>query len=207
MNFIEGMDLKGRAVEISECSRNGLPLFIKERGGITGAEVGVYKGEFSERFCKVGLKHIAIDPWMAFPGQGRTQQVQERQDFLYEHTKRVLTPYPHCTIIRATSMDAAKEFADESLDYVYIDGDHSFRYVAEDIVEWSKKVKKGGIVSGHDYWNTRPGASNVVCHVKSVIDAYTDAFGIENWYIFGKMYPLEKQTKDDQQFSWLWIKE
>ena len=48
-------------------------------------------------------------------------------------------------------MDAVKDFKDESLDFVYIDANHGYESTKEDIREWSKKVKKGGIVSGHDY--------------------------------------------------------
>lgn len=48
-------------------------------------------------------------------------------------------------------MDVVKQFKDESLDFVYIDGNHSFQHVVNDLCEWEKKVKVGGIVAGHDY--------------------------------------------------------
>ncbi len=206
MTFKEGLTHEGSPYEIPDCSRDNLPQFLVESGYKIGAEVGVYKAEYSEKFAKVGLKHYAIDPWMAFPGQGRTQQVQDRQDFLYAHSQRVLSPYPNCTIIRKTSMDALADFKDGSLDYVYLDGDHSFRYAAEDIIEWSKKVRKGGIVAGHDYWNTPHVMSNVMCQVKAVLDAYVKVFSIGNFYIYGKMHPLEDQKKDNKFHSWLFIK-
>jgi SAM-dependent methyltransferase len=206
MTFKEGLTHYGLPYEIPDCSRNGLPQFLVDSGYKVGAEVGVYKAEYSERFAKVGLKHYAIDPWMAFPGQGRTQKVQERQEFLYGHAQRVLAPYPNCTMIRKTSMDALADFADNSLDYVYLDGDHSFRFAAEDIVEWSKKVRPGGIVAGHDYWNTGPDKWNVVCQVKAVLDAYIKVFEIKSFYIYGKMHPLDEQKKDDKFHSWLYIK-
>lgn len=205
--LMEGIKNQGKPFKIPNCSRDELPQFFVDMGFKVGAEIGVYKGEFSEKFCKVGLNHFAIDPWIAFPGQGRTQQVQERQDFLYGHTKRVLDPYPNCTVIRKTSMDAVKDFINGSLDYVYIDGNHELKYIVEDIVEWSKKIKKGGIVSGHDYWNTNPLANNVICHGEAAVNAYTQAYGIKNFYIFGKMYPLEEQKKDNKWFSWMFIKQ
>ena len=52
-------------------------------------------------------------------------------------------------------MDAVVDVADESLDFVFIDADHKYVSVCEDIREWSKKVRIGGIVSGHDYYKTR----------------------------------------------------
>jgi predicted O-methyltransferase YrrM len=46
---------------------------------------------------------------------------------------------------------AADDFLDNSLDFVYIDAGHRFDDVVQDIIKWTKKVRKGGIISGHDY--------------------------------------------------------
>jgi len=48
------------------------------------------------------------------------------------------------------SVEAAKDFSDESIDAVFIDGDHSFEAVKQDIMAWLPKVKPGGILCGHD---------------------------------------------------------
>jgi hypothetical protein len=184
-------------------TRDDLPQFFVDKGYKVGAEIGVYKGEFTEKFCKAGLKMYAIDPWMAFDSQGRTQRVQERQNFLYEHTKRFLAPYPNCVVLRATSEDALYLVKDGSLDFVYIDGDHTFKHVAHDIEEWSKKVRKGGIVAGHDYYCTSVGANNVIMQVKHVVDAYCKTFGIENLVVFGK----DDSTKDNSYPSWYFLKD
>jgi len=170
---------KGAPFLIPDCSREELPEFFKQMGYTVGAEIGVYKGEFTEHFCKAGLKMFAIDPWHSYGGSGRSQKLQERQNFLYGHASRLLGKYNDCTIIRKTSMDAVDSFKDNSLDFVYIDGNHSFSHAAEDIQRWAYKVRKGGIVAGHDYYCTDPASSNVVCHVGAVIDAYVRAFGIK----------------------------
>lgn len=204
MKLIDGLKLKGKPVGIPECSRNDLPEFFVEMGYKVGAEVGVYKGAFTEKFCEVGLKMYAIDPWISYKGAGRTQQDQVRQDFLYGHTQRTLALFKDCTIIRAPSMDALKQFKDGSLDFVYLDGDHSFRYIAEDLVEWSKKVRSGGAVSGHDYFCTAPQATNLVCHVKPVLDAYIQVMGIESLYVFGEIAGAKE--KDNRYPSWMFLK-
>lgn len=49
------------------------------------------------------------------------------------------------------SKKAVELFKDNSLDYVFIDGDHSYEEVCHDIDAWRMKVKKGGILAGHDY--------------------------------------------------------
>ena len=194
---------KGIPFEIPDCSRDELPEFFKQMGYEIGAEIGSYKGTFTEKFCKEGFKMYAIDPWMAYQGAGRTQLKQERHDFLCEHAKRILAPYD-CTIIRKTSMDALNDFKDGSLDFIYIDGNHNFRHAASDIYEWSKKVKIGGIVSGHDYFDTAFFARNIVCNVKIVLDAYIKAFNITNWYIYK---PKKTTNPNDKYYSWMFIKE
>lgn len=201
MKLINGIKQAGAPYRILDSSRLDLPELFLEMGYKTGAEIGVYKAEFTEIFCKAGLFMYAIDPWKAFYGQGRTQQVQKRQDFLYGHAQRVLAPYKNKKFIRKTSMDALADFKDESLDFVYIDGDHTFKAVVDDVCEWTKKVRVGGIVSGHDYWSTNPKAQNVICQVQPAIDGYVRAFGIDNWFVFGK-----DGRKDDKAFSWMWIK-
>jgi hypothetical protein len=208
MKLIDAINnLEGESpIRIPNTFRCDFPDFLVEMGYKVGAEIGVYKAQFTDLFCKAGLKMYAIDPWKAYAGAGRTQKAQDRQDFLYSHACRVLAPYSNCTIIRKSSMDALSDFKDGSLDFVYIDADHTFRYVAEDIVEWEKKVRKGGIVSGHDYFTTIPEARNVICHVEVIVDAYVRAFNIEKFYIFGKAIPGEEKTKDDKYPSWMWIK-
>jgi hypothetical protein len=79
---------------------------------------------------------------------------------------------------------------DGSLDFVYIDGLHDFEAVILDIVYWSRKVRSGGIVSGHDYcWAFKSG-------VIAAVDAYTRGLGITSWYL----------TNKDREPSWLWVK-
>ena len=54
-------------------------------------------------------------------------------------------------MIRKESDFASTLFADESLDFVYIDADHREEFVRKDIELWFPKLKKGGVISGHDY--------------------------------------------------------
>ena len=203
MKIIDGIKLKGRPAEIPGCSRGDLPQFFVDMEYKIGAEIGVYKGAFVEKFCKAGLKMYAIDSWQGYSGGGKNQAIQARQDFLYGHAKRTLAPYTNCTIIRTTSMDAVRQFKHGSLDFVYIDGDHSFRYIAEDLVEWAKRVRSGGAVSGHDYFYYGP-ESDLVCQVGPVVDAYIKTFEIPNFYIFGKTE--NPKDKDDKYPSWMFIK-
>ena len=197
MKLIEGIKLKGMCVKIPDCSRDELPEFFKQMGYTVGAEIGVYKGEFTEKFCKVGLKIYGVDPWHSYAETSRAVKSQERQEFLYHHTQRVLAPYNDCTIIRKTSMDAVHQFKDRSLDFVYIDGDHNFKNVAEDIYDWSWKVRKGGIVAGHDYCANIGGIEQNINQVRPAIEAYMKALKIKKWYVIGDK---------DHASSWMFIR-
>src|SRR3990167_9603367 len=76
---------------------------------------------------------------------------EDDMEAYFEEAKKTLAPFPKCTILRETSMGALKYFADDSLDFVFVDGNHEYEEVYKDITEWTKKVKKGGIMVGHDY--------------------------------------------------------
>ena len=54
-------------------------------------------------------------------------------------------------MIRCLSKNAVKLFKDESLDFVYIDANHAYDFVKEDLEMWWPKIKKGGYICGHDY--------------------------------------------------------
>ena len=209
MNKIkEGLKLKGSPAEIPDVSRLDLPEFFKEMGYKTGVEIGVYKGTFLEKFCKAGLEMYGIDPWRTYTDFDLVSDNRKRrQGFLYEHTKRALAQYDNVTLIRKTSMEALEDFEDGSLDFVYIDGNHKLKYVVEDIYGWSKKVKKGGIVSGHDYIHpkrTRDRLGNL--HAKFAVDAYVLAYRIRNWYLLGRQDPEEGERRDRFR-SWMWVKQ
>jgi len=204
MKLIDAIKNRGRPFEIPDCSRDDLPKFFVEMGFKVGAEIGVYKGEFSEKIAKTGLTLYAIDPWRIYKDYDNPRG-QARLDFQYEHTKRVLAPYPNCTIVRKTSMEAVEDFEDETLDFVYIDANHEFRYIAEDLYEWTKKVRKGGIVSGDDYFFVKSDSGAQFWHVGYVLRAYIGAYGIPNWYLLGRKNPLPGEKRDKWR-SWMFIK-
>lgn len=196
MKFMDGIKLTGFPAIIPRTSRNHLPAFLVEMGYKVGAEIGVYKGEYTQKFCLAGLKMYGIDPWMHYPNYRRHSR-ETPQDVTYGIAQQSVKGFD-ATLIRKTSMDALADFPDESLDFVYIDANHAFPYVAQDIYEWQRKVRKGGIISGHDYFNCNHHPYWLrVCHVKYAVDVCVKLFGVETFYIFGDR---------DRCPSWMWIK-
>jgi len=163
--------------------RENIPRLFKELGFKYGAEIGVFKGEFSKCLLNgiPGLKLKCIDIWEGYK--------RHDDNSIYNNVIRDLKDFD-AEIIKGRSLDIAKNVEDESLDFVYIDADHHFEPTFNDITEWSKKVKPGGVVSGHDYFN----GGN--CGVKQAVDKYINMHNILKWYI----------TRDGRCKSFLWIK-
>ena len=189
-----------------------LPKLFRKLGFKVGAEIGVSTGRYSKCLSRAipGLKLYCVDPWLAYDEYVEThgESGQATLNGCYEQAKARLAPY-NCEFIKATSMEASKQIPDGSLDFVFIDGNHSFEFVINDIVTWSKKVRVGGIVSGHDYWNSggmnprhlyiknlSPVDKMRLCQVKDAIDAWTKSNEIKPWFV----------TKLDDCSSWFWVR-
>ncbi len=206
MKIIEGIKtLKGRPADIPGCGRDDLPSFFKEMGFKKGVEIGVYKGEFSETLAQYGGELYSVDPWRLYKDYGNPRG-QKRLDDQYAMAKEKLSKYPNVKVIRKTSMEALDDFEDGSLDFVYIDGNHQFAYVAEDIYHWAIKVRKGGIICGHDYAIYKSRSICGGCHAKQVVDAYVYSYDIKDFWILGRNRPPEGEKRDEWR-SWLIIKD
>lgn len=140
-------------IELNETTKNRKDLAKLFTG--VGAEIGVERAVFSKRIAQTATKLFCIDPWLVYKGY-REHVTQENLDTFFKEAQDRMKPY-NCQFIRKSSMDAVKDFTDESLDFVYIDANHQYDNVRDDIREWSKKVKKGGIVAGHDYLERKEG--------------------------------------------------
>lgn len=72
----------------------------------------------------------------------------------YSETMNSIKDYENRAImVRSLAEDVVDLFQDESLDYIYIDANHAYDYVKQDIELWYPKLKKGGLFAGHDYLN------------------------------------------------------
>lgn len=92
---------------------------------------------------------------------------------------------PVLSVVNAKKLDsisASKLYKDNSLDFVFIDADHTFEAVIEDIRHWLPKVKHGGHLAGHDYFND-PGVQRAV---RTYFDKQDDSLycGEQCWCVF-----------------------
>jgi hypothetical protein len=137
-------------------TRNDLPKLLNELHLVgTGAEIGVYTGQFSAHILREwkGKCLYSIDPWMH---QSRKMDVsdvqQDEQDKLLSRSVATLQPFKSRShIMREFSVQAARSFYKHQLDFVYIDACHDYRSVWADINAWYPIVKPHGVIAGHDY--------------------------------------------------------
>jgi len=191
------------ATEIPDVGRDNLGELFKELGFTVGAEIGVEQGLFSESLLSgnPGMKLYCVDAWLAYQGY-RDHVSQDLLDAFLENTEKRLENYDF-EIVRKYSMDAVNEFRDNSLDFVYIDANHELPWVMDDICHWSRKVRTGGIISGHDYYKSK--RTYTKCHVKYVVDCYVQAFRVRPWFILGTRERKEGEVRDTSR-SWMWAK-
>ena len=136
-----------------------LPL-TKIKSDFVCVEVGVWKGDFSEQILNCNpAKLILIDPWL-FQPKLKTRMyggvvAKSQSDMDNIHGGVVSRFGSKVQIIRKKSNEAYKELEDASVDWVYIDGDHDYASVMEDLMNFYPKIKKGGFLTGDDYaWET-----------------------------------------------------
>lgn len=167
--------------------------YIKENS--IGLEIGVWKGKFSEFINnQKQLSHFYLcDPWKfqsEFPNSwygGGISQEQQDMDMIFENVNNNLGKYDHITILRDYSKNLPNYLEDNSLDWVYIDGNHVYEYVLEDLKISFNLTKPQGIILGDDYSNHHPG---VIKATQDFLNQYQDK--VELLEIKNKQFVIKK---------------
>lgn len=207
MTLQEAMKMKGNPYWIPDAIRADLPAFFKSLGFGKGVEIGVSWAQNIIGYAEEGFEIYGIDPWDPNTDEDTFRKVisipgnyGKSAEGVYRLAKERTEKYPNCHLIRKTSFDALEDFPDRSLDFVYIDGNHSFGYVAMDLMKWNRKVKKGGVIAGHDYYSTQ--GARGLRQIRHVVDAFAKAYDFENWYVLG----TPESKRQDREFSFLFFK-
>ena len=149
---------------------------LQSRPHATGVEVGVWRGDMARKLLEhfPDLQHLyAVDPWRTFDDYDEKKNDTALLDAAFAtcvEYSLIYTDAGRMTILRETSVEAARHLPDAAFDFVYIDANHSYEHAAQDVRLWLPKVKPGGILAGHDYRRDRFG-------VKRAID---EMFGFDN---------------------------
>ena len=147
-----------------------------------GAEIGVWKSDTSDLFLSRKPKHLhLVDPWSVEPykGDGWPRYVQKYQgvtggfteaavsrfyDSLYNTIQEKYSKHSNVSVHRSFSTEWFNSMEDDSLDWIYVDGDHSYDGVTSDLNHCLRVVKTGSYIYGDDYNDAK----------REVKDAVTD---------------------------------
>lgn len=200
------LDGKGTPIEIPDVGREDLTHLFAHLGFNLGVEVGTERGIYAETLCKANpkLSLYCVDPYLAYDGYREHVSQRKLDDFWGEATLRLM-PYT-CWIQRWFSIEAVNWHKDNSLDFVYLDGNHNLLHVIQDLHAWLPKVKSGGIIAGHDYIRRKKGRYTAEVHVVEAVNAFTEAYHIRPWFTVGTKEQREGEIRDSAR-SWFWVKE
>lgn len=172
-----------------------IPKLFHELGFKVGAEIGVFQGAYSHRllrFCP-GLKLYGVDIWEIYDGYKDYQP--RHMASAYQKAQENVKGFD-CTLIKGWSTEVVKQFKDESLDFVFLDGNHSYEYVVADIAAWSKKVRKGGIIYGHDFDDYANHERWREMNVIPAVEGWMKSYKIHPWFI----------TINNNNKCWMYVK-
>lgn len=134
--------------------KDRLELIRPESEGSVGAEIGVRYGEFSAQILSLPLKQLwLVDAWRRIPGVYDTISDEAHTEYMVSvlrkfagdiHTGRVC-------VRQGLSLEVAKSGAIPPLDWFYLDADHHYQAVMDDLIAWSALLKPKGVIFGHDY--------------------------------------------------------
>jgi predicted O-methyltransferase YrrM len=185
---------------IKGASRNDLPALFAARGYTHGAEIGVYKGEYAEILQRgiPNLHLLCVDRWAPYRSKKTGLTIFKSAVAAYQEARQRLTGYD-CSFMKMSSLEAAALIPDGSLDFVYIDADHWFTAVIDDLRAWIPKVRKGGVIAGHDFDYKLP----LDNRVRTAVTAWAEAHVIQPWYVLGR-FKVRPGEHHDPELTWMW---
>jgi hypothetical protein len=154
------------------------------RDNLTAAEIGVREGRHADYLIDIldiGKLYL-IDPYETYEEYTEDWASDEAMTEIEASARERLEGQISTTFVRKYSKDAVSEIS-EDLDFVYIDGNHDYEFVIDDISTYFPLLKEGGILAGHDYTDGWPGVIQAVDEFsqKHGLQVHRDMFG--DWFI------------------------
>jgi hypothetical protein len=164
-------------------NRLHLPYVLNQRRLLgVGYEIGVMKGDYSAWLLArwKGKRLVSVDAWSVDTEEVPTNPrvTQAEHDDYFEAARARLAPYgSRSEIWRAESTKAAERVLPSSADFMYIDARHDYEAVSADIAAWLPRVRPGGLLAGHDYYNGD--MDGQLYGVKRAVDELCSSRGLE----------------------------
>ena len=161
-----------------------------------------------------------VDPWRPLGDEyshSDNHKFEPYSDSYSKAMKAIQGFEDRAIMIRSLSEQAVNLFEDGSLDFVYLDGNHAYDFIKQDIELWYPKVKKGGIVAGHDYldmeWDEGedyilPNGKDkhIYTNTHQGTQLYNGVFGVNPAVDeFCKKYQLKLNLNKEHYFDTWWV--
>ena len=181
--------------EISSTKRSNhhrdkfFPMLIDRLNLKKGIEIGVDKAGFSSHILEKSKieKYYCVDTWQDnFGSDYKPDYFDKDGSKRYNDAQATLLKYiqeERAVMLKMTGMEASTQFSANSLDFCYIDGDHSLEGIYSDLKAWVPIVRIGGIIAGHDYKDGPKSGINdyfgnqLDYKIKTVVDYYCSRYG------------------------------
>jgi hypothetical protein len=179
-------------------NRGEFSLLCNWRRLYTAAEIGVEKGIFAKKFLSRwrGHTYYAVDDYASYPEMpygrfcDRQAALANLQDF--SHIVKFI-PMQSSAFASDFSQTEIGKWQNHELNFVYLDGDHTYSGVAADMDAWWPVVSADGLLAGHDFEDAHPGVKQAVSEFadKNNLDVFVthETDSPPSWYIYKSGLP------------------
>ena len=175
-----------------------LGLLDKINEGDVCAEIGALKGDYANLISLQPISKLhLIDPWISIPDIPHRwhavpqDAMDEYKSYVYERFAK----NESVEIVEKYSADAVLDFESDYFNWIYLDANHTYSFVIEDLKNWWNKLKSGGYICGNAYIDN-PIARNVLDFgvIPAVDDFIEEKFEeINHFETIGTQYILRKK--------------
>ena len=189
------------------------PMFLKIKKDfntkLIGVEIGVLKGDNAKEILKrLDIERLyLVDPYIYYDGyyepswfEAYKKDLKDLENLKMKTKKKLRRDENKIEFIYKTSKEAVT-LIPNNLDFVYIDGNHSYKHVMEDINLYYNKVKDRGIIGGHDF----QGEEKDVIDVKNAVIDFVCKNNLQlhtigsDWWIIKGEKRREKMVEEHKQ--------
>ena len=138
-----------------EARARGWAEFITREKLREAAEIGVFRGQFAEAVlqqCPEVSRYLLVDPWRNLSNWNKPANQTDEifEQFRAEALARTAFAADRRIELRGTTREVIARVPDASLDFIYIDGDHTLRGIVVDLLRWWPKLREGAWMAGDD---------------------------------------------------------
>jgi hypothetical protein len=182
--------------------------FVNQTGARNVAEIGVYRGRFAARLlndCPGITTYYMVDPWRNLEDWNKPANTSDEvfEGYFRESMERTSAHEAKRVVLRGTTVEVIDRVADGSLDFAYIDGDHTLRGITIDLVRVFPKVRQGGWIGGDDFTPSiwQHGDAYEPTLVFPLAVHFAEAVGARIYGLPHRQFLIEKTAESDHAFK------